>query len=194
MLVVRGVLLIALCGYVSFVSAQETAVAIVAGGCFWCTEADFDKVPGVLTTTSGYIGGDLENPDYARVSRGDTGHIEAVKIEFDLSVTSYAALLEAFWPTIDPLDDQGQFCDRGYHYRSAIFYLNEEQHALAVASRDRLAQSGKLAGEIVTLLLPAGTFWPAEEYHQNYATRNPVRYRYYRSRCGRDQRLAELWR
>ncbi len=173
-------------------SAQQ-GVAIFAGGCFWCTEADFDKVPGVLSTTSGYIGGELERPSYEQVSRGGTGHLEAVKVVFDPEHTDYAGLLEAFWPTIDPLDDGGQFCDRGYHYRSAIFYLDDNQKQLAQASKSALAASGKLGGEITTLVLRAGNFWPAEEYHQDYAKRNPLRYSYYRSRCGRDQRLQEVW-
>ncbi|MFN3714631.1 MAG: peptide-methionine (S)-S-oxide reductase MsrA [Alcanivoracaceae bacterium] len=171
----------------------EQGVAVFAGGCFWCTESDFDKVPGVLSTTSGYIGGELRSPRYEQVARGGTGHIEAVRVVYDPTITSYLALLDAFWLTIDPLDAGGQFCDRGYHYRSAIFYLDDSQRAQAVASMTSLASSGRLNGEIVTLLLPAGEFWPAEEYHQDYAARNPVRYRYYRSRCGRDRRLSELW-
>lgn len=172
----------------------EQGVAIFAGGCFWCTEADFDKVPGVLSTTSGYIGGELERPSYEQVSRGGTGHLEAVKIVFDPEKTDYPRLLEAFWPTVDPLDADGQFCDRGYHYRSAIFYLDENQKELAQTSKSALATSGKLEGEIATLILPAGSFWPAEEYHQDYAKRNPLRYSYYRSRCGRDHRLEQVWK
>ena len=172
----------------------EQGVAIFAGGCFWCTEADFDKIPGVLSTTSGYIGGRLERPSYEQVSRGGTGHLEAVKVVFDPDVTDYSRLLDAFWPTVDPLDAGGQFCDRGYHYRSAIFYLDDNQRKLAQASRDALQSSAILAGEIVTLILPAGSFWPAEEYHQDYARRNPLRYSYYRSRCGRDQRLEQVWK
>ncbi len=171
----------------------EQGVAIFAGGCFWCTEADFDKVPGVLSTTSGYIGGELERPSYEQVSGGGTGHLEAVKIVFDPEITDYPRLLEAFWPTVDPLDAGGQFCDRGYHYRSAIFYLDDNQKALAQASKAALASSGKLQEEIATLVLPAGRFWPAEDYHQDYAKRNPLRYSYYRSRCGRDQRLEQVW-
>jgi len=174
--------------------SAEQGVAIFAGGCFWCTEADFDKVPGVLSTTSGYIGGELERPSYEQVSRGGTGHLEAVKVVFDPDRTDYPRLLAAFWPTVDPLDAGGQFCDRGYHYRSAIFYLDDNQEKLAQASKAALAASGKLDGEIVTLVLPAGKFWPAEEYHQDYARRNPLRYSYYRSRCGRDQRLEEVWK
>lgn len=174
--------------------SAEQGVAIFAGGCFWCTEADFDKVPGVLSTTSGYIGGELERPSYEQVSRGGTGHLEAVKVVFDPDRTDYPRLLAAFWPAVDPLDAGGQFCDRGYHYRSAIFYLDDNQEKLAQASKAALAASGKLDGEIVTLVLPAGKFWPAEEYHQDYARRNPLRYSYYRSRCGRDQRLEEVWK
>ena len=173
--------------------SAEQGVAIFAGGCFWCTEADFDKVPGVLSTTSGYIGGELERPSYEQVSRGGTGHLEAVKVVFDPDQTDYPRLLAAFWPTVDPLDAGGQFCDRGDHYRSAIFYLDDNQKKLAQASQAALAASGKLEGDIVTLVLPAGTFWPAEEYHQDYAKRNPLRYSYYRSRCGRDQRLEKIW-
>lgn len=174
--------------------SAEQGVAIFAGGCFWCTEADFDKVPGVLSTTSGYIGGELERPGYEQVSRGGTGHLEAVKVVFDPEKTDYSRLLDAFWPTVDPLDAGGQFCDRGYHYRSAIFYLDENQEKLALASKEALAASGKLKGEIATLVLPAGNFWPAEQYHQDYAKRNPLRYSYYRSRCGRDQRLEQVWK
>lgn len=174
--------------------SAEQGVAIFAGGCFWCTEADFDKVPGVLSTTSGYIGGELERPSYEQVSRGGTGHLEAVKVVFDPEKTDYSRLLDAFWPTVNPLDAGGQFCDRGYHYRSAIFYLDENQEKLALASKEALAASGKLKGEIATLVLPAGNFWPAEQYHQDYAKRNPLRYSYYRSRCGRDQRLEQVWK
>jgi peptide-methionine (S)-S-oxide reductase len=173
--------------------SSEYGTAIFAGGCFWCTEADFDKVPGVLSTTSGYIGGTVEHPDYEQVSRGGTGHLEAVKVVFDRDKTDYSRLLEAFWLSIDPLDDGGQFCDRGYHYRSAIFYLDDSQQQLALASKAALADSGRIEGEIATLILAAGSFWPAEEYHQDYARRNPLRYGYYRTRCGRDQRLKELW-
>ena len=175
-------------------SSDDQGVAIFAGGCFWCTEADFDKMPGVLSTISGYIGGELERPSYEQVSRGGTGHLEAVKVVFDPGKTDFSRLLEAFWQTIDPLDAGGQFCDRGHHYRSAIFYLNENQRQLAQNSKAALASSGKLSGDIVTLVLPAGSFWPAEEYHQDYAKRNPLRYSYYRSRCGRDQRLEEVWK
>lgn len=171
----------------------EADTAIFAGGCFWCTEVDFDKLPGVLATTSGYIGGHLANPAYRQVASGGSGHIEAVQVRFDASRISYQQLLEAFWPMIDPLDAGGQFCDRGEQYISAIFYLDDTQQRLARASRDALQASGKLPGEIATKILPAGEFWPAEDYHQDYAQKNPLRYRYYRAGCGRDQRLHDLW-
>ncbi|MDD2162670.1 peptide-methionine (S)-S-oxide reductase MsrA [Pseudomonas sp. MIL19] len=177
-------------------SAQSVAnpgVAIFAGGCFWCTESDFDKVPGVIETTSGYIGGHIDNPTYEQVSAGQSGHIEAVRVRFDPSKTSYAKLLEAFWPTIDPVTANAQFCDRGTQYRSAIFYGTEQEKQQAEASKDALQASGKLPGPVVTEILAADTFYPAEDYHQDYYLRNPLRYNYYRSGCGRDQRLRNLW-
>ena len=169
------------------------AQAIFAGGCFWCTEADFDKLPGVLETTSGYIGGSIENPTYEEVSSGRSGHIEAVQVRFDPRQTSYAKLLEAFWPTIDPVNGNGQFCDNGPQYRSAIFYLDAEQQRLAEASKTALAASGRLQQPIATVIQAATTFYAAEDYHQDYHTKNPLRYSYYRHGCGRDQRLQELW-
>lgn len=168
-------------------------VAIFAGGCFWCTESDFDKVPGVIETTSGYIGGHVDNPTYEQVSAGTSGHIEAVRVRFDPSQTSYAKLLEAFWPTIDPVTANAQFCDRGPQYRSAIFYSNAEEQQLAEASKDALEKSARLPAPVVTEILAAGTFYPAEDYHQDYYQRNPLRYTYYRNGCGRDQRLEQLW-
>ncbi|WP_304056834.1 peptide-methionine (S)-S-oxide reductase MsrA [Nitrosomonas communis] len=174
---------------------EETVleIAIFAGGCFWCTEADFDKVPGVVKTLSGYIGGTVANPTYKQVSKGKTGHIEAVQIYFDPAKTSYARLLAAYWPTIDPLTANGQFCDHGPQYRSAIFYRNAQQHMQAEASKSGLIASGRFNQAVVTEILPATEFYPAEEYHQDYYLKNPVRYSYYRSRCGRDERLAQVW-
>jgi peptide-methionine (S)-S-oxide reductase len=177
----------------SHAGQDDSAVAVFAGGCFWCTEADFDKLPGVLETTSGYIGGSIENPTYEEVSSGRTGHIEAVQVRFDPRQTSYAKLLEAFWPTIDPINGNGQFCDNGPQYRSAIFYLNAEQQHLAEASKTALTASGRLAQPIATEILAATPFYAAEDYHQDYHTKNPLRYNYYRHGCGRDQRLKELW-
>ena len=170
-----------------------SAVAVFAGGCFWCTESDFDKVPGVLSTTSGYIGGHVENPTYEDVSYGKSGHIEAVQVRYDSSKISYAQLLEVFWPTIDPITPNAQFCDKGPQYRSAIFYGNPQEQALAEASKAALERSGKLPGPVVTEILAATTFYPAEEYHQDYHSKNPIRYAYYRNGCGRDARLEQLW-
>lgn len=172
---------------------DPAATAIFAGGCFWCMESDFDKVPGVLSTTSGYTGGSLANPTYEQVSAGGSGHIESVLVRFDPARTSYAKLLEVFWPNIDPLTATGQFCDIGSQYRSAIFYRSPEQQRLAEASKAQLQASGRFAKPIVTEILPAGTFYPAEEYHQDYYRKNPLRYHFYRTRCGRDARLEELW-
>ena len=177
----------------SHAGQDDSAVAVFAGGCFWCTEADFDKLPGVLETTSGYIGGSIENPTYEEVSSGRSGHIEAVQVRFDPRQTSYAKLLEAFWPTIDPVNGNGQFCDNGPQYRSAIFYLNAEQQRLAEASKTALVASGRLQQPIATVIQAATTFYAAEDYHQDYHTKNPLRYSYYRHGCGRDQRLQELW-
>ena len=174
-------------------SPSTIGIAIFAGGCFWCTEADFDKVPGVISTTSGYIGGKTANPTYKEVSAGKTGHIEAVQVRFDPARTSFAKLLAAFWPTIDPLTPNRQFCDGGSQYRSAIFYLDAEQQRQAEASRAELAASGRFTQPIVTEILPATEFYPAEEYHQDYYIKNPIRYSYYRGSCGRDARLAEVW-
>lgn len=169
-------------------------MAIFAGGCFWCTEADFDKVPGVVRTISGYIGGTVANPTYEQVSKGKTGHIEAVQIYYDPAKTSYAKLLAAYWPTIDPLTPNGQFCDIGPQYRSAIFYRDAHQQMQAEASRSDLIASGRFDQPIATEILPASEFYVAEEYHQDFYLKNPVRYSYYRSRCGRDARLAQLWK
>ena len=177
----------------SHAGQDDSAVAVFAGGCFWCSEADFDKLPGVLQTTSGYIGGSIENPTYEEVSSGRSGHFEAVPVRFDPRQTSYAKLLEAFWPSIDPLNGNGQFCDNGPQYRSAIFYLNAEQQRLAEASKNALAASGRFQQPIATQILAATTFYAAEDYHQDYHRKNPLRYRYYRHGCGRDQRLQELW-
>jgi peptide-methionine (S)-S-oxide reductase len=168
-------------------------VAVFAGGCFWCTESDFDKVPGVISTTSGYIGGSVANPTYQQVSAGTTGHTEAVQVRYDPSKTSYAKLLEAFWPTIDPLTANAQFCDHGSQYRSAIFYGTADQQTQAEASKAALQNSGRFNQPIVTEILPASTFYPAEDYHQDYYQKNPLRYAYYRRGCGRDARLEQLW-
>lgn len=172
-------------------SAQKLEKAIFAGGCFWCVESDFDKVPGVVSTTSGYTGGKTKNPTYKEVTYGDTGHYEAVEITYDPAKVSYEALLTAFWHSVDPTDDGGQFCDRGDSYRTAVFALNEKQRKAAEASK-KAAQKA-LGKPIVTPILTAATFYPAEYYHQNYYQNNSIRYRYYRYSCGRDKRLKNLW-
>ncbi|MES0874879.1 peptide-methionine (S)-S-oxide reductase MsrA [Sinimarinibacterium thermocellulolyticum] len=169
------------------------AVAIFAAGCFWCTEADFEKIDGVIGAESGYIGGRVEAPSYEQVSAGGTGHVEAVRVQFDPERVSYEELLAVYWRNVDPYAADGQFCDKGPQYRSAIFYLDEAQRASAERTRDALAAKYPERPAIVTEILPATRFWPAEAYHQDYYKKNPVRYRYYRWGCGRDRRLAELW-
>ncbi len=168
------------------------ATAIFAGGCFWCMEADFEKLPGVLSVESGYIGGTRPNPSYREVSAGTTGHAEAVHILYDPAKLSYEQLLEHFWRNIDPTVKDRQFCDIGSQYRSGIYWQTEAERAAAQVSREALLKSGKI-GEIHTEIARAGIFYPAEEYHQDYYKKNPVRYAYYRHGCGRDARLKELW-
>jgi peptide methionine sulfoxide reductase msrA/msrB len=170
-----------------------TRTAIFAGGCFWCTEADFEKVDGVIDAVSGYTGGKEVNPTYEQVSSGRTGHVEAVKVIYDPTKVSYAQLLDVFWRHVDPTDDGGQFVDRGPQYKSAIFYGNEEEHQLAEASKEKLAASGRFDKPIVTLIELAGPFYPAEDYHQNYYKKNPIRYKWYRSGSGRDRFLEKAW-
>ncbi|WP_372523298.1 peptide-methionine (S)-S-oxide reductase MsrA [Sulfuricaulis sp.] len=171
--------------------AQATATAVFAGGCFWCMVHPFDELPGVVSVTSGYTGGQKVNPTYQEVSAGDTGHVEAVQIVFDPKQIGYEKLLEVFWRNVDPLDKGGQFCDRGSTYQSAIFYQHEEQKRLAEQSK--AAVEKKLGKTVVTAIRPAATFYAAEDYHQDYYKKNPLRYKYYRYGCGRDQRLEELW-
>lgn len=173
--------------------AQTRAVAIFAGGCFWCMEPPFDKLDGVLATTSGYIGGTKADPTYEQVTSGRTGHYEALQVEYDPARVSYQQLLDVFWRNIDPLDASGQFCDKGPQYRSGIFALDDSQRAMAEASRAALEKSGKLPGRIVTEILPAAKFYPAEAYHQDYYRKNSASYTYYRWSCGRDRRLEKLW-
>ncbi|WP_436640147.1 peptide-methionine (S)-S-oxide reductase MsrA [Microbaculum sp. FT89] len=167
------------------------AVAIFAGGCFWCMEPPYDKTGGVISTTSGYIGGGTANPTYRQVSSGGTGHVEAVKVVYDPDRVSYEKLLDIFWRNVDPFDGGGQFCDRGSQYRSAIFYTGGAQKAAAQASK--VAVETRFGKSVATAVRRAGRFYPAEDYHQNYYRTNPVKYRYYRSHCGRDSRLAEVW-
>jgi peptide methionine sulfoxide reductase msrA/msrB len=170
-----------------------TASAVFAGGCFWCTEADFSKIDGVIEVISGYTGGRVPNPTYEQVSSGGTGHYEAVRIVYDPSRIDYERLLDIFWRHVDPTDTGGQFVDRGAQYRSAIFYADEIQKRLAEQSRDRLTASGPFNKPIVTEILPLGEFYPAEDYHQDYFKNNPFRYRFYRSGSGRDRFLEQAW-
>ncbi len=167
--------------------------AYFAGGCFWCMEETFEKVPGVVSVTSGYTGGEKVSPTYQEASNGGTGHAEAIEVRYDPSRVNYGQLLEVFWHNIDPLTPNAQFCDHGNQYRSAIFYHGDEEKRLADASKLALSQSGRFKAPIVTEIVVAEAFYPAEEYHQDYYLKNPVRYKYYRAGCGRDARLKQLW-
>ncbi len=172
-------------------SGQKTA--IFAGGCFWCVEQFFDKVDGVVSATSGYTGGDAEDPTYEQVTAGGTGHTEAVKVIYDPDQVGYDELLSVFWHNIDPTDTGGQFCDRGESYRDAIFYSNDEQQDAARASKQALKDDPDAPSPIATPIVAASEFYPAEKYHQNYYEKNPLRYKFYVTACGRYDRLDELW-
>ena len=174
-------------------AAQGTAKATFAGGCFWCMEPPYDKLPGVLSTTSGYMGGKKRFPTYEEVSAGITGHTEVVQVVYDPAKVSYEKLLEVFWRNIDPTVRDQQFCDVGSQYRTGIFVHDEEQKRLAEASKAALEKSKPFKAPLVTPVQAAGEFWPAEDYHQDYYKKNPVRYKYYRTGCGRDDRLKQLW-
>jgi peptide-methionine (S)-S-oxide reductase len=178
---------------VAHAQAAATEKAIFAGGCFWCVESDFDKVDGVLATTSGYTGGSLANPSYGQVSAKHTGHAEAVEVVFDPARVSYEKLVEHYWRTIDPTVKDRQFCDVGNPYRSAIFPIGAAQLKVALASKVALEKSKPFKEPIVTEVTPASAFYPAEDYHQDYYKKNPIRYQYYRLSCGRDARVKELW-
>ena len=175
------------------VKAQNAREAVFAGGCFWCTESDFEKVDGVISVISGYTGGHVVDPTYQQVTSGNTGHIGAVKVLYDPDKVSYPELLDIFWRHVNPTDAGGQFVDRGPQYRSAIFYAGEEQHRQAKASKRQLAASGHFDAPVVTELLPLGTFYPAEDYHQDYYKKNPIRYKLYRANSGRDRYLDKTW-
>ena len=173
--------------------AAELEKATFAGGCFWCMVPPFEALAGVVSVTSGYTGGHTKDPTYEEVSSGTTGHAESVEIVYDPSKISYSKLLDVFWHNIDPTAKDGQFCDFGEQYRTAIFYHNEEQKKLAEDSKKAIEQSKVLPGPIYTQIVPASVFYKAEEYHQDYYRKNPVRYKFYRWNCGRDQRLKEIW-
>ena len=188
-----GMLLLGAALPASAAAAKGDAIATFAGGCFWCVESDFDNVPGVKKTISGYTGGLLRNPTYKQVVAGGTGHLEAVQIHYDPKVTSYEKLLDVFWHSVDPTDAGGQFCDRGASYATAIFANSPEQKKVAEKSKAALVKSAVLNKPIVTPIVMASTFTPAEGYHQDYYNKNPVRYRFYRTSCGRDRRIKSLW-
>jgi len=172
----------------------ELREAVFAGGCFWCTESDFEKVKGVTDAVSGYTGGHVVNPTYEEVSGGGTGHVESVKVIYDPKIVTYSQLLDVFWRHVNPTDSGGQFVDRGPQYRSVIFYANERQKRLAEKSKEALSASGQFDDPIVTEILPLGPFYKAEEYHQNYYKKNPIRYKFYRFNSGRDQFLEKAWK
>ena len=172
---------------------QSTASAIFAGGCFWCVEADFEKLDGVIEAISGYTGGDAETASYKTVTYEKTGHLEAVKVIYDENKISFEELVNFFWKSIDPTDDQGQFCDKGHSYLSAIYYQNQAEKLIIDESLDQLNNNKPFTDEIVTPVLERSPFFDAEDYHQDYYKKNPVRYNWYRRGCGRDQRLVELW-
>jgi peptide-methionine (S)-S-oxide reductase len=184
---------LALCLPWAAAQGSNSAKAIFAGGCFWCVEADFDKVPGVISTTSGYTGGTVPNPSYEQVSAKRTGHAEAVEITYDPHQVSYEQLVEKFWRSIDPTTKDSQFCDHGSPYRTAIFAHDATQLQAAKASLAALQKSKPFKDPIVTEIVMAGPFYVAEDYHQDYYKKNPLRYQYYRSSCGRDARLKQLW-
>lgn len=169
------------------------AVATFAGGCFWCTESDFEKVPGVVDAISGYTGGHVDNPTYKQVSSGTSGHIEAVEVHYDPTQVSYDTLLQAYWRDIDPTDNGGQFVDRGAQYRPYIYFHNDQQKKQALASYEMLTASGRYDKPLALEIVPVGKFWKAEDYHQDYHKRNPIRYKYYRYNSGRDQYLEKIW-
>jgi peptide-methionine (S)-S-oxide reductase len=190
---IRAAMLVLLLGFSCLVHAQKTEKATFAAGCFWCTEEAFDKVPGVLSTTSGYMGGKKKNPTYNEVSTGGTGHTEVVQVVYDPAKASYEKLLETFWLNHDPTAINHQFCDSGSQYRPEIFYHTEDQKRLAEASKARWEKDKPFRQRIVTPVTAASDFWPAEDYHQDYYKKNPTQYRFYVTGCGRYSRLDSLW-
>lgn len=189
---IKRLLAIVLLTFSTVLYAQNEAVATFAMGCFWCGESDFEKMPGVIKVIAGYTGGWTSNPSYEAVTDGKTGHYEAIEVYYDTEKTSYAKLLDVFWHNIDPTDAKGQFCDKGDQYRAAIFYHNKEEKKLAETSRQALVKSKKF-DQVATLILPATRFYPAEEKHQDYAQKNPFKYKFYRFTCRRDSKLQSLW-
>lgn len=183
----------ALAGSAQSIETQKLETAILAGGCFWCLESDFEKLDGVVEVVSGYTGGHLKNPTYKDVSYGRSGHIESVKVNYDANRISYPEILDYFWHHIDPTRDDGQFCDSGPQYRPAIFYLDDTQHRLALASQKHIDATKPFDAPLKVEIIETSTFYLAEEYHQDYYRKNPIRYNFYRFSCGRDRRVNELW-
>ena len=175
------------------VTTSTLETAVFAGGCFWCVEADFDKIDGVVSTVSGYTGGTVDEPTYRQVTRGDTGHYEAVKVSYDPTRVSYEELVDYFFHTIDPTDPRGQFCDKGPSYRTAVFVSSPDERQIVESEIASIDDSGVLPGPVVTKVIDASTFWPAEAYHQDYYRTTPIKYRFYREGCGRDAKLEQLW-
>jgi len=190
---VGAVALFAMVAGAGAATSPGRAVATFAGGCFWCMQPAFDAVKGVTRTVVGYTGGRAEHPTYEEVSSGSTGHVEAIEVEYDPARVSYETLLDVFWHNVDPTDAGGQFCDRGPQYTSEIFVHDQAQQAAALSSKAEIEGTKPFAAPIVTRITQAGSFWPAEDYHQDYYKKNPLRYKYYRWGCGRDARLKELW-
>jgi peptide-methionine (S)-S-oxide reductase len=188
---IAGILALSTAIATTAASSQQLATAIFAGGCFWCVESDFDHVPGVVKTISGFTGGRTKNPTYKQVTYGDTGHREAVEITYDPSKVSYETLLNVFWHSVDPTDGGGQFCDRGVSYRSAIFVRSDAERRLAEATKQQVMKD--LDQKVATTVEAASDFYPAEDYHQDYYTKNPLRYKFYRWNCNRNQRVEEVW-
>lgn len=192
----RTILILALLAMGGTAAAQEKATegkesAVFAGGCFWCVEEAFDALPGVVATTSGYTGGTVDKPTYQQVTAGGTGHFEAVKVDYDPGQVSYEQLLDTFWKNVDPFDSAGQFCDKGESYLSAVFVGNDEERRLAESGKEEIA--AKFDMPVATAILPEASFFPAEDYHQDFYKKNPARYKYYKWGCGRAQRLEEIW-
>jgi peptide-methionine (S)-S-oxide reductase len=184
-------IMLTLCLSAGGVMAEEYKSAVFAGGCFWCLEKPFDELPGVIETQSGYTGGSVRNPTYEQVSSGSTGHVEAVRVTYDPGKVSYGKLLSVFWRNIDPTDSGGQFCDRGTQYRSAVFFADAGEQDEALRQKAQLEKENGM--RVVTEILPRAEFYSAEEYHQDYYMKNPLRYHFYRQGCGRDQRLRQIW-
>ena len=187
------ILAIALLTPLTVIAADDSKIAIFAGGCFWCMEPPYDKLEGVISTTSGYTGGHLKNPSYAEVSSGSTGHTEAIQVVYDPAKVSYEKLLSTYWVNVDPTSGNGQFCDHGSQYRPEIFYNSDKQKVAAQISKERLMQNKTFKEPVVVNITEASTFYPAEGYHQDYYLNNSLSYKFYRYSCGRDNRLKELW-